>query len=102
MSADEEIKFDHPNIEVSFLCNKAKSEKKRYSVIVKDKLIFLERERDEEIIIRLETISAIRYREEGFLKWKKGIVEIYCGIPIALYGPANEMRQLYQILLEAF
>jgi len=102
MSTDEELKFYHPNIEVSFLCNKAKGEKKRYNVIVEDKLIFLEREKDEKIIIRLETISAIRYREKRDLTGKKGIVEIYCGIPIALYGPANVMRELYQVLLEAF
>jgi len=78
---------------------------KEYQVIVTNKRLMLYARRgllfkkDDVVSIQLKELQGIKYREKGIIN-KKGILEVHGRTLLQLIGPADDIRALYQQLLQ--
>jgi len=78
---------------------------KKYRVIVTNKRIMLYARRgllfkgDDVVTVKLDELQGIKYKEKGIIG-KTGIIEIHGKTLMQLVGPANEVKTLYQQILQ--
>ena len=78
---------------------------KLYQVILTNKRLVLYAKRglifksDDVVSWKLDEIQGLKYKEQGIIG-KKGIIEIHGKTKVQFYGPAREMKALYQQLME--
>ena len=78
---------------------------KDYQVIVTNKRLLLYARRgtlfkkDDVVSISLGELQGVKYKEQGILR-KKGILEVHGKTLVRLFGRADEMKTLYQQLMQ--